>query len=73
MSDIFNSVEEIVFVDQQVYSLYKCPICHRIFRDPVVSQCGVCCCFYCFLSLLIDFIFPAYVLSKMYFFFFSYK
>ncbi len=38
---IYSSQDDIIYVDQQSHSPYKCPICHRIFRDPVVAQCGV--------------------------------
>ena len=36
-----SSQEKIVYDDERRYSMYKCPICQQIFRDPVVAQCGV--------------------------------
>jgi hypothetical protein len=38
---IYSSQDDISYADQQSNSSYKCSICHRIFRDPVVTQCGV--------------------------------
>jgi len=35
------SQDDIMYVDQQANSSYKCPICHRLFRDPIITQCGV--------------------------------
>lgn len=36
-----SSHETIIYVDERVNSIYQCPICQQIFRDPVVAQCGV--------------------------------
>jgi hypothetical protein len=36
-----SSQDDIMYVDQQSNSSFKCPICHRIFRDPIITQCGV--------------------------------
>ncbi len=36
-----SSQDDIIYVDQQSNSSYKCPICSRLFRDPIVAQCGV--------------------------------
>jgi len=36
-----SSQDDIKYVDQQTNSTFKCPVCHRIFRDPIVTQCGV--------------------------------
>jgi hypothetical protein len=36
-----SSQDDIKYVDQQINSIFKCPVCHRIFRDPIVTQCGV--------------------------------
>lgn len=33
--------DDIVCVDQTTNLSLKCPLCHRILRDPVVTQCGV--------------------------------
>lgn len=38
---ISSSQDDIMYDDQQSTSTFKCPICHRIFRDPVITQCGV--------------------------------
>ncbi len=38
---IYSSQDDTIFLDQQSNSSYKCPICRRIFRDPVITQCGV--------------------------------
>jgi len=38
---INSSQDDTIYVDQQTNLSYKCPICHRIFRDPIVTQCGV--------------------------------
>ncbi len=36
-----SSQDDIIYVDQQSNFSYKCPICSRLFRDPIVAQCGV--------------------------------
>jgi len=38
---MYSSQDDIKYVDQHTNSTIKCPICHRIFRDPIVTQCGV--------------------------------
>ena len=47
---VYSSLDDIQFIDQQSSLTFKCPICHRIFRDPIITQCGVS---YLFYSILI--------------------
>ncbi|UJR36621.1 hypothetical protein I4U23_029341 [Adineta vaga] len=44
---IYLSQDDIVYVDNQSASALKCPICCRIFRDPIVTQCSHTFCRRC--------------------------
>ncbi len=62
---INSSEDDIIYVDQQSNSIYKCPVCHRIFRDPIITHCGVS---YLFYRKIYNLFFLAYILSEMYFY-----
>ncbi|CAF1331514.1 unnamed protein product [Adineta steineri] len=44
---MYSSQDDIIYVDQQINSSLKCPICCRIFRDPIVTQCSHTFCRRC--------------------------
>ncbi|CAM2717067.1 unnamed protein product [Rotaria socialis] len=48
-----SSQEDIIYVDEQYNSPFKCPICRRIFRDPVITQCGHTFCRKCTSSAIL--------------------
>ncbi|CAF0805812.1 unnamed protein product [Adineta ricciae] len=41
------SQDDVVYADQQSTSALKCPICQRIFSDPVITQCSHTFCRRC--------------------------
>ncbi|CAF1562167.1 unnamed protein product [Rotaria magnacalcarata] len=48
-----SSQEDIIYVDEQYNSPFKCSICRRIFRDPVITQCGHTFCRKCTSSAIL--------------------
>ncbi|CAF4289279.1 unnamed protein product, partial [Rotaria sp. Silwood2] len=44
---LYSSQEDIIYTNEQSNSALKCPICHRVFRDPIITQCGHTFCRKC--------------------------